>query len=66
MNDAQVDEAVWEDYNNSTPVGDGYRNDDGSWTQNYQREDGQIITLITYTNADGDETPRANITGATQ
>lgn len=66
LTDEQVDQAVWKDYNDSTPI-DGTRsyNEDGTWIQQFTRPDGETITLKGYGEGEG-ETPRANITGATE
>jgi hypothetical protein len=66
LTDDQVSDAVEKDHNDSTAIDGTYSsNEDGSWTQDYTRPDGQTITLKGYGEGD-DEYATANVTGLYQ
>ena len=67
LTDEQVDQAVWEDYNNSTEIkGTAFENPDGSFTADYEKPNGEVITIVTYGSPHGYDIPRANITGVAE
>ena len=67
LTDKQIDEAVWEDYNNSTEIkGTAFENPDGSFTADYEKPNGEVITIVTYGSPHGYDIPRANITGVAE